>query len=294
MAQINKILKWIWILIVLISFGCDEKEILPVNNEIVNDQIKASSFNIRFDNPEDGPNNWHFRKSAIVAFLKSEKINVIGMQEVLYNQFNYLKSRLTDYESVGVGREDGATRGEYAPVFYQKDMFTLLDSGTFWLSETPAVPSIGWDAVLERICTFVILRDNRNNREIHCYNTHFDHVGDEARIRSARLIVDSIASKSQGQWVILTGDLNAEPNSYSYEVFLDAGLDDSFESKVRFGPVGTLNGFNTNGSYLRRIDFVFKKGFSSKLYENNNLIVNNNFLSDHFPVIVLLEYRPIK
>ncbi|HBH22407.1 MAG TPA: endonuclease/exonuclease/phosphatase [Cytophagales bacterium] len=272
--------------------GCQEED-EPINNEIINYSVKVSSFNIRFDNPADGKNNWHNRKSSVVQFIKAQNMQIVGMQEALNNQFNYLVDNLGDYQSVGVGREDGQTKGEYAPIFFLKDEFTLLDSGTFWLSQTPAEPSIGWDAVLERICTYAILQDNRNDREIHFYNTHFDHVGDEARIESARLIMDSIAAKSSGNWVVLTGDLNAEPDDLPYDVLISGGLDDAFFSKARFGPVGTFNGFNLDGPHQRRIDYILMNGFSPEYYENNNLIVNGNYISDHFPVLARLEYRPL-
>jgi endonuclease/exonuclease/phosphatase family metal-dependent hydrolase len=274
--------------------ACEEEDAAVPDNSIANYQLKAASFNIRFDNPDDGANNWHNRKEAVVAFLEAENMHIVGMQEVLDNQFRYLKNKLRAYGTVGVGREDGVSKGEYAPVFYRKDAFVVRDSGTFWLSTTPQEPSVGWDAALERICTYAILEDQRNGREVHFYNTHFDHVGENARVNSARLIMDSIAAKSAGHWVILSGDLNVEPNATAYERVVQTGLQDSYEeSKIRLGPVGTFNGFNPNGNYQRRIDYVFVRGFSVELYETNNLSYNANFLSDHFPVITLLEYRPL-
>ncbi len=277
----------------LLLYACEKEEMEVPDNTIISYQIKAASFNIRFDNPDDGANNWHNRKEAVVSFLQSENLDIIGLQEVLDNQFRYLKNKLDGYQAIGVGREDGVARGEYAPVFYRDDIFSVRDSGTFWLSPTPGEPSVGWDAVLERICTYAILQDQRNGREVHFYNTHFDHVGDDARVNSARLITDSIAVRSAGHWVILTGDFNTEPNSFAYEQIVQAGLQDSYQGKVRLGPVGTFNGFDPNGAHLRRIDFVFVRGFSVELYKTSNLLYNANFLSDHFPVITLLEYRPL-
>lgn len=263
-----------------------------MDNEISNASLKVSSFNIRFDNPGDNENRWDNRKQSIVLFLESENLDIIGMQEALVHQKNYLDHQLTAYESIGIGREDGLAAGEFAPIYYKKEAFTLLDSGTFWLSETPESPSIGWDAVLERICTYVYLRDNRNGRIVHFYNAHFDHVGNEARQNSARLIMDFIQSNSANEWVILAGDLNTEPDSEPYNVILEGGLRDSYNSRVRFGPVGTFNGFEPSSSFSRRIDFIFMNGFSSVSYFANDLTVNGNFISDHFPVISVLEYRP--
>ncbi|MEM7107348.1 MAG: endonuclease/exonuclease/phosphatase family protein [Bacteroidota bacterium] len=271
---------------------CSEEEVLISENDIINYDLKVSSFNIRFDNPGDDENRWDNRKQNIVLFLESENLDIIGMQEALVHQKKFLDDQLRDYKSVGIGREDGLTAGEFAPIYYKKELFTLLDSGTFWLSETPQSPSIGWDAVLERICTYAYLQDNRNDREIHFYNTHFDHVGSQARQNSAQLILDSIQANSADQWVVLAGDLNTQPGSGPYDVIVEGGLEDSYNSKVQFGPVGTFNGFNTEGSFDRRIDFVFMNGFSSESYFNNDLTVNGNFISDHFPVISVLEYRP--
>ncbi len=256
--------------------------------------MKAASFNIRLDHAGDGVNNWHNRKEAVATFIASENLHIVGMQEVLDNQFQYLKKELGQYKAIGVGREDGVSKGEYAPIFYRDDLFTVLDSGTFWLSDTPQQPSVGWDAAMERICTYAILKDKRNGRAIHFYNTHFDHVGKAARQNSAALIMDSIAAKSAGQWVILSGDFNVEPNTLAYEKIVQSDLQDSYvQSNIRLGPVGTFNGFNPDGNYSRRIDYIFVRGFSVKLYEANNLSYNANFLSDHFPVITLLEYQPI-
>jgi len=276
----------------LLVLSCTESEVPLVDNEIRNESLKVSSFNIRFDNPADDENRWDNRKQSIVLFLESEDLDIIGMQEALVHQKDYLDDQLTAYESVGIGREDGLAAGEFAPIYYKKELFTLVDSGTFWLSETPETPSVGWDAVLERICTFVYLQDIRNDRVIHFYNTHFDHVGSEARQNSARLIMDSIQSNSANEWIILAGDLNAEPNSEPYNIILAGGLTDSYNARARFGPVGTFNGFNQSGSFNRRIDFVFMNGFSSESYFANDLTVNGNFISDHFPVITVLEYRP--
>ncbi len=263
-----------------------------MDNSISRDQLKVASFNIRLDHAGDGANNWHKRKEAVAIYVAAENLHIVGMQEVLDNQFQFLKNNLPGYEAIGVGREDGVSKGEYSPIFYREDAFTVLDSGTFWLSTTPQEPSVGWDAAMERICTYAILKDKRNGREVHFYNTHFDHVGENARVNSARLIMDSIAAKSIGQWVILSGDFNVEPNTTAYQTIVQTDLQDSYEqAKVRLGPVGTFNGFKPDGNYSRRIDYIFSRGFSAELYEANNLSYNDNFLSDHFPVITLLEYQ---
>jgi endonuclease/exonuclease/phosphatase family metal-dependent hydrolase len=199
--------------------------------------------------------------------------------------------RLSGYSRVGVGRDDGIDQGEFTPIMYLDDRFLLLDSGNFWLSETPAVPSLGWDALIKRICTFAILQDRLSGTEIHVYNTHFSHVGSEARLKSAELIMDSIAAKSQDARIILTGDLNTEPGSSPYNVIIENGLRDSYESDLRLGPKGTFNGFTLTGTYDRRIDYVFFMGFDPEYYTANSMVIDNQYLSDHFPVITMLKYH---
>lgn len=253
--------------------------------------IKVCSFNIRFDNPDDGFNRWENRRKNVVVFLGVEKPDIIGFQEVLANQLEYLELRLTDYSRVGVGRDDGIDQGEFAPIMYLNDRFMLLESGNFWLSETPEEPSLGWDALIKRICTYAILQDRLSGEEIHVYNTHFSHVGSEARLRSAELIMDSISMKSQDARVILTGDFNTGPGSPPYNEVIESGLKDSYDSGLRLGPEGTFNGFTLTGTYDRRIDYIFYSGFEPEYYVTESIVIDNQYLSDHFPIIAMLEYN---
>ena len=282
------------VIVCLLLWSCNDEPLEEVGNEMISTpSMKVSSFNIRFDNPSDGSNSWLNRRTEVLNFLLIEELDIIGMQEVLNSQIEFLDENLPNYQRVGVGRGDGLQAGEYAPIYFDTNRFELLNSGNFWLSETPEVPSIGWDAVLNRICTYVHLMDTESNQEVYFYNTHFDHVGGTARLRSAALIRDSIQTKmDQNVRVILTGDLNVVPGSSPYEVF-DELMTDSFESDIKLGPSGTYNGFNLEGPHNRRIDFIFSKGFKPMTYESVSTVVNNRFLSDHFPVISKIEYRPV-
>jgi len=280
---------------VLLITGCTEE--IPGNgdaNEVNIPELWVSSFNIRFDNPSDGSNSWDSRKENVYSFLALKEPDIMGLQEVLHGQLEYLEKKLPSYERVGVGRDDGETRGEYAPILYKRNRFQLIDSGNFWLSETPSEPSVGWDALIKRICTYVVLEDKESDEQIHFYNTHFSHVGPEARSRSAQLIIDSIQAISRGSRVILTGDLNTRPNSSPYNIIIESGMKDSYDSRVSFGPVGTYNGFDVFGPHTRRIDYVFFNGFSSKKYVTSSELIDRNYLSDHFPVSALLEYRALE
>jgi endonuclease/exonuclease/phosphatase family metal-dependent hydrolase len=275
----------------LLTASCEkEKHGENIENKAALD-LKICSFNIRFDNPDDGFNQWENRRKHVVNFLGVEMPDIIGLQEVLVNQLEYIEKRLTMYSSIGVGREDGNTAGEFAPVLFKKERFEISGSGTFWLSETPEEPSLGWDALIKRICTYAYLTDKRTGEEIHVYNTHFSHVSELARLRSAELIMARINEYSYNARVILTGDFNTEPGSKPYTTIIENGLHDSYQSDLRLGPRGTYNGFRLTGAHDRRIDYIFMKGFHSKYYIANSLVIDNQYLSDHFPVITLLEYK---
>ena len=156
-------------------------------------ELNWATFNVRYDNPGDSLNNWKNRKDRVAAFVKEQKLDIVGMQEVLHNQLEDLKERLPEYAEVGVGRKDGKTRGEYSPLFFRKDRFELLDSNTFWLSQYPdSVGFIGWDGACCRIATWAKLRDRQSGKVFMAVNTHFDHVGTQARTQSALLIIEKI------------------------------------------------------------------------------------------------------
>jgi endonuclease/exonuclease/phosphatase family metal-dependent hydrolase len=238
-------------------------------------------------------NQWSNRKESLINFLAVEQPDFIGFQEVLGNQLEDIENGLSKYARIGVGREDGRNGGEYCPILIHKERFTLSDSGTFWLSETPSEPSKGWDAMLNRICTWAVLTDTRNGEILHVYNTHFSHVGELARLRSAELIMDSIRVKSAGVHVILTGDFNTEPGTDPFNAIIESGLSDSYESDITLGPEGSFNGFQLTGPFNRRIDFIFTQGFHSEYYVCNSMLINDQYLSDHFPIISLLEYKEV-
>ena len=153
--------------------------------------LRVISYNVRFNNPGDGINAWPERRDRVAALLRFHEADLIGVQEALAGQLDDLDAALPGHAWLGVGRDDGATTGEYTAIFYRTDRLELLDEGTFWLSPTPSVPgSVGWDAAITRIATWARFRDLRTGTAFVHLNTHFDHVGAEARTESARLIVD--------------------------------------------------------------------------------------------------------
>lgn len=167
--------RWLFCFALLAAAACGERQSQP-------QQLVVMTMNMRYDNPEDGENNWRFRRERIAAMLREQAPDVFGTQELLANQYDDLGALLPDYRSVGVGREDGDRAGEFNAVFFRADAFELLDSGTFWLSEEPERPgSKGWDGACERLATWVVLRRGGDGREFLFINTHLDHVGEQAR-----------------------------------------------------------------------------------------------------------------
>ena len=249
------------------------------------------SFNIRYDNPEDGPQNWHHRKENVVRMLRFYDLDIIGMQEVLVSQLNYLKENLKDYQAIGVGREDGKEKGEFAPIFFRKGRFQELKSGTFWLSETPEKVSKGWDAALERIATWCVLKDKNTGKEFIFMNTHFDHRGKQARIESAKLLKSKATELAAGKQLILTGDFNLVPESEGIQTIIKPDgkntlVNSSSVAEITYGPNWTSTGFKNRPFDQRRvIDYIFLKNIKTvKRYAVITEKLNDLQLSDHCPV----------
>ena len=138
--------------------------------------VEVMSYNIKYDNVNDTVNNWNDRKAAMVDLLKKRNPEFIGMQEVLHRQLMYLNESLPDYNFIGVGRDDGKEKGEFSPILYDSTKFRLLDSNTFWLSKTPDKISVGWDAAMERICSYGLFQNKSSKRKVWVFNTHFDRI----------------------------------------------------------------------------------------------------------------------
>lgn len=196
-----------FILIALIALqSCESKPL----------ELNIMTFNIRLDAESDSLNNWKYRKDVAAQVIKNYNVDIVGAQEVCPNQMQDLKDRLPDYIAVGVGRDDGTNgphSGESSPLFYKKDRFKEHGSGTFWLSETPQIPSKGWDAAYPRVATWAVLEDMTSGKKIFVVNTHLDHIGQEARIKGVTLMLEKAMEVAEGYPVILTGDFNSEPTS---------------------------------------------------------------------------------
>jgi endonuclease/exonuclease/phosphatase family metal-dependent hydrolase len=263
------------------------------------DSIRVMTFNIRYDNPADSINAWPYRINQVHDFIINEDPDIIGMQEVLWHQYNVLDSLLTDYTSLGAGRDDGARAGEMNPVFFKTDKFDMVRNITFWLSETPDIPgSRGWGASLPRIVTWMELVSKETHDHFFYFNTHFAHDSDSARIKSSEILLDKVSEIAQGFPFIITGDFNMLPDSKGYSIL--TGPDENIalfrdayfiSAKKPYGPAFTFNGFSDKPG-PGRIDYVFVKN-GMKVLEHKTMIQRkgNVYISDHWPVEAVVSIR---
>lgn len=250
----------------------------------------AISYNIRYDGHSDLAPNWAERKAPIVAQLQSARPTIIGFQEVLKNQLDDLSRDLPSYRALGVGRDDGKAAGEFAPIFYDTTRYKLLQSGTFWLSPTPELPSKGWDAALHRICTFALFESKYDRKNLWVLNTHFDHLGVDARQHSAQLLVEKFSEFTQivNAPMLLLGDFNTEPDSPVYLVLKSNFQDLSCSKRHRelcSGP--TYNAFTLAVADDKIIDYFFGSPEIIPIqYKVLQTLFERSYPSDHFALVL--------
>ena len=271
---------FITLLVVLTSFS------------VLSQDLKIMSYNIKLDYPKEGKNSWTNRKPFMVNQIKFYEPDVLGVQEAMPNQMKDMDSLLTDYSFVGVGRDDGKDEGEYSAIFYKKSDLEVVKSSTFWLSQTPEKVSMGWDAVCNRVCTYALFQHKKTKETFWVFNTHFDHVGEVAREKSAALILKKINTLNTKNYpVLLMGDFNLEPDSKPIQT-ITSTLDDSKNiAKLAFGPEGTFNGFHFDKTVKRRIDYIFVTK-SSILVKKYSVLSDNwdlKYPSDHLPVFITFQ-----
>ncbi len=248
--------------------------------------IKVMTYNIRLDLASDGENRWDNRKEMLAGQVLFYEPDFLGVQEALHNQMDYLAKALPNYKYIGRGRDDGRQQGEYSAIFYNAENFDVLDQATFWLSETPVTPSKGWDAAYNRVCTYGIFRDKKTGVKLWVFNTHLDHVGNIARVESAKLILQKIKQlNTQNLPVVLTGDFNLEDNSESIKLISTELNDAKKSAKQVFGPDGTFNAFQFDKPVITRIDYIFtSRNIAVKKYAVLSDSKNCRYPSDHLPV----------
>ena len=252
--------------------------------------VKVMTYNIRYDTPSDSVNQWGKRADKVYALLKKHDPDIIGIQEALHNQVIDLVTNLPAYSFVGVGRDDGKTKGEYSAILYKKSMFSVLRQNTFWLSETTeVVGSKNWDAAITRVATWAAMRDINSGEEFFVLNTHFDHIGKEARTKSASIIKSKLESLAQGLPVIVTGDLNCTRQDPPFATLTKKqGM--ILIDPVNGNPPGTFCSFKVNSIECRPIDYILHNGdWTSDGYSVINDNDGKHYPSDHLPVMVKLS-----
>ena len=256
--------------------------------------VRAMSYNIRLNIASDSAHAWPHRLDRVVSTIRFHEPDVIGLQEALLDQLEDLETHLPDYSWIGVGREDGEASGEFSAILFREETLHAVDSGTFWLSEAPhVVGSVGWDAALPRIVTWVRFEHRPSGRLLLHVNTHFDHVGAEARSKSAELVVRRARTLAEGQPVIVTGDVNSEPATPPYRHLASSFLDAREVSETPpHGPEGTFSGFVASDRPMPRIDYIFvSSGVRVLRFATLAEHWNGKHGSDHLPVLADLELR---
>lgn len=253
------------------------------------DEITVISYNIRNGEANDGTNSWQYRYPTSAMMIMDQKPDIFGVQEAYDYQVAYLKEYCEGYKCVGVGREDGKHDGEHMSIFYNSKTVKLLKWGTYWLSETPDKPSLGWDAACRRTATWALMKDKKNGRKFYYVNTHLDHVGMLAQKNGLALIVDRIkAMNKEGYPMILTGDFNVEPSNPVLSD-LDKMMTSARDAAVKTDKGGTYHGW---GKESEVIDHIYYSGFSAcTLFEIvKKPYLDRKFVSDHYPVRAVLIF----
>ena len=269
-------------------------------------ELTVGSYNIRYKNQEDSVkgNGWERRYPAMCRQILWERPDVLGAQEVLHPQLMDLERELHGYRWIGVGRDDGKTRGEYAAIFYNPERVELMDDGHFWLNETPDRPALGWDVACIRICTWGHFRDRQTGKEFYFLNLHMDHVGVKARSEAAKLVMQRITAMTDGgkKLAVLTGDFNVDQRDELYTLFTASGvLKDCYAcAAMRFAEVGTYNAFKYQNHTPNRIDHIFVTPATTveayavrtdgRWQEEEDGTMQRRNLSDHYPIFARIRF----
>ena len=257
--------------------------------------LKIMTYNIRLDVASDGENDWTHRKDFLNGQLQFYAPDVFGVQEAKPNQVLDIANALPQYGYVGTGR-DGIGKGESSNIFYAKEKFKVIESSTFWLSDTPDAISMGWDAACNRVCTYALLKNVQNNKLIWVFNTHLDHIGEQARTKGLELILSRIEKLNKNKYpVVLMGDFNSEPETDRIVALKNKMNDSRTISKEKpFGPYGTFNNFKYNEATALLIDYIFlskDKAVTVNKYAVLSDARDLKYPSDHFPVFIEINYK---
>lgn len=267
--------------------------LLLVANTVISAQsIKVMTYNIRYDTPADGVNQWPKRASKVYAVVQKYDPDILGIQEALHHQVEDLVKNLPQYSYLGVGRDDGKTKGEYSAILFKKDRLVAIQQNTFWLSETPDVPgSKNWDAAITRIATWARFRDNRAKKEFLVINTHFDHIGKEARRKSAEIMKAKAGEIGSGVPVVVTGDFNFTRDDIAYTTMVNPDEFPLLDTAPSPAP-GTSCGFKVDSRTCNGIDYIF---YTGDWKSSDYTVIHDNdgmyYPSDHLPVLTRLTIK---
>ncbi len=249
--------------------------------------ITVATYNLRYDTPNDGPNAWPNRKEMVKSLIQYHEFDLFGTQEALRHQLDGV-AELNEFAYLGKGRDDGKQAGEHSAIFYRKDRFKVLDSGDFWLSETPDVPGKGWDATCcNRISSWAKFQDLKTKKQFYFFSVHFDHQGVKARQESGKLMVKKIKEIAGKTPAICVGDFNSTPDTEQIQA-MQTILQDAHNvtKQPPYGPEGTFNSFKFDAPMDRRIDYIFvSKEFDVLKYGVLTDAQEQRYPSDHQPVV---------
>jgi endonuclease/exonuclease/phosphatase family metal-dependent hydrolase len=257
------------------------------------DSLRLMTFNVRYPSPDDGPNAWENRRDILVETIRLKNPDLIGTQELFFTQGEYIVSKLPDYKWFGLSRR-GNHEDEHMGVFYKPSRLRLVESGNFWLSETPESPgSMSWNVSLPRMVTWALFEQAGGGQRFYFYNTHFPHrrQDEAARVECAKLIVDRIQDLPAEVPLILSGDFNAGINSDAHRI-LTGRLKDAWQETARkTGPTGTFNGFKGDAGGAR-IDWILYRGkIHPESVETVTFNRDGRYPSDHYPVFAVLDFK---
>lgn len=276
--------KWISLLLLLFSITV-----------VAQTHVRMMSFNIRLDVASDGENRWDLRKDKVAALIAFYAPDFLGGQEVQHHQLQYLLQQLPAYSHIGVGRDDGKTDGEYSCIFYKKDKYRLIQQSTFWLSPWPDSVSFGWNAACRRVCTYGLFRNKKTKQYVWVFNTHFDHISADARLQSAKLIIEKIkALNSKNYPVILSGDFNSKPLEAPAQYMLANMNNAAAEAQLNFGGPDTWNAFKFHEKPNGCIDYIFVDRHPAIRVHKFATITQSydtRYPSDHFPILADIEIK---
>ncbi len=250
------------------------------------------SFNVRYPNPGDGADRWESRRDLLVATIRDARPDLMGTQELFKEQGDYIVEKLPEYAWFGRSRR-GNSENEHMGVFYRKESMRLVESGDYWLSETPDAPaSMSWNVTLPRMVTWGLFEHAPTKRRLYFLNTHFAHRREdaEARTKSAQVIADRIAKMPAGVPSILAGDFNAGLDTEAYRVLTAILKDARVGMKDPAGEIGTFHGFSGKPG-VARIDWILYRGdVRPRRFETIVTNAGGRYPSDHFPVIAEFDW----